>query len=253
MSNLDSVQAGQASAFITKVNGEIAGLPASAGKVQLASTLGDFANRNDPGQAVLQAVADTITKAAGETPAAAAGGYGTLARLVRYDHVTTTVTDPAYLKAMADLATAEEPLATVNFTLKDLKGKKWTLAELKGKIVAVYFWNTSAAPGSPSAREMLTIDPIAGRYADDMVLLAIVEAVPHGDPPDGFGTNTLITKMGFKAPVLMDPGGKVATQFGVTGTPRLFVFDKDGKFVTESTDTRSSRELMMMLRQAGLK
>jgi hypothetical protein len=53
--------------------------------------------------------------------------------------------------------------------------------------------------------------------------------------------------------VLLDEGGKVGKAFHVDGLPRNFVFDRDGKLVTQAIDMRTQRQFFVMLAKAGLK
>ena len=69
----------------------------------------------------------------------------TFARLVRYEGVTITLTDPLYVKAGQILAANDADVAKADFTLNDHE-KPVTLSALKGKIVLVNFWATWCPP-----------------------------------------------------------------------------------------------------------
>jgi peroxiredoxin len=53
-------------------------------------------------------------------------------------------------------------------------------------------------------------------------------------------------------PVLLDPGRKVNEMFVVEGIPRSFVYDREGKLVSQSIDMRTQKQFLEMLRKAGL-
>jgi peroxiredoxin len=53
-------------------------------------------------------------------------------------------------------------------------------------------------------------------------------------------------------PILLDPGRKVTDLFQVPGIPMSFVYDRDGKLVSEAMDMRTEGQLETMLARAGL-
>jgi peroxiredoxin len=53
-------------------------------------------------------------------------------------------------------------------------------------------------------------------------------------------------------PVLLDPGRKVNDLFLVEGIPRSFVYDREGKLVTQSIDMRTQKQFLEMLAKVGL-
>lgn len=53
-------------------------------------------------------------------------------------------------------------------------------------------------------------------------------------------------------PILLDPGRKVNTLFSVQGIPKSFLYDRDGKLVTEAIDRRTEGQFLAMFKLAGL-
>ena len=53
-------------------------------------------------------------------------------------------------------------------------------------------------------------------------------------------------------PILLDPGRKVNKLFSVEGIPKSFLYDRDGKLVTEAVDRRTEGQFLAMLKLAGL-
>ena len=64
--------------------------------------------------------------------------------------------------------------------------------------------------------------------------------------------NPFIAEQKVTYPILLDPGRKVNELFQVEGIPKSFVYDRDGKLVTESIDMRTQRQFRVMLGMAGL-
>lgn len=230
---------------------EIRSLPASERKLSLALGLAHLSTEGDPGRDNLQAVTTTLAQALTENPVPAnkktgdpASPYMELAELVRYEGMTAEVADPQFKQAADILAANDAGIEKLDFTLKDLHGKKWTLSELRGKIVVVNFWATWCPP---CRKELPDLDAIYMHFqSQGLVVLALTDedmakvgALFGGHLP-GF-------------PVLLDTGHKIGGEFHVDGLPRTFVFDREGKLAAQSMDMRTQRQFLGMLAQAGLK
>ena len=231
-----------------KVAAEISALPPGMEKVRLADGASHLVTEGDQGRDALQAVADTLSKALTETPVPAKGDqppmpYFDLARLARYEHVTVSLDDPLYKKANDILAANENDIAKADFTLKDLHNKKWTLSELRGKIVLVNFWATWCPP---CRAEMPNLDIIYTHYAPEgLVILSITDENP-------FTVNSFLQGKSYHPPVLIDAGDAVHKQFHITGIPQTFVFNREGKLTGVAIDQSTQKQFFELLAQAGL-
>ena len=180
-----------------KAANEIGALPPGMAKVELADKVSQRVTEGDQGHGALQAVADALSKALAATPFHTRGSdvpqpYMDLARLARYEHVTVSLDDPLYKKANDILAANEADIAKADFTLEDLNNKKWTLSELRGKIVLVNFWATWCPP---CRAEMPNLDAIYTQYANQGLVILLYhrreplhgEFIPAGQglPPAG--------------------------------------------------------------------
>jgi thiol-disulfide isomerase/thioredoxin len=227
---------------------DVQALPAGMPKVRLANELANLVTEGDQGADALQTVADTLAKSLAETPVPGKGDqppmpYMELAQLVRYEHVTVTLNDPLYAKAADVLAANDADIEKADFTLKDLHNKPWTLSELRGKIVMVNFWATWCPP---CRAEMPNLDVIYTHYASQgLVILSITDENPFV-VSRFFGTST------YHPPVLIDPGGAVHKLFHITGIPRTYVFDREGKLAGVGIDQCTQRQFFAMLAAAGL-
>ena len=249
LENLRSVPDAKRPAATAKLAEDIRSLPAGQAKVKLADDLSHLSTEGDPGQATIQAVADTLAQALKETPQhpgkqGPAEPYAELARLVRYEGATTTLDDPQLTQAAQTLVANDADAAKADFTLKDLKGKKVTLSALKGKIVLVNFWATWCPP---CRKEMADLDLIESHYAPQgLVILSLTNENP-------FTVSSFMSQFGQYHPdILLDDGGKVAKEFHVTGLPKTYVYDRDGKLVAVATDMRTQMQFFRMLAKAGL-
>jgi peroxiredoxin len=248
LENLRSVPTEQRPEATIKLAQDISTLPAGMPKLKDADSLAHLSTEGDPGPEALQAVAGLLAKCLTEMPVPAKGSqppepYVELAKLVRYEHVNVTLDSPLFNQANQLLSDNDADIQKANFTLKDLHNKKFTLSELRGKIVVVNFWATWCPP---CRLEMPTLDAIYTHFQPQGV---VVLSITDEDP---FKVNTLISQWGYHPPVLLDPGGSVHKMFHVEGIPRTFVFDRDGKLAAEAIDQSTSRQFLAMLSQAGL-
>ncbi len=231
-----------------KLAQEIALLPAGKNKVQDADDLSHFVTEGDQGADALQAVGDALSKALAETPIPAKGNeppmpYMDLARLVRYEGVTTTLNDPLYAKANDLLAANDADVAKADFTLKDMHNKPVTLSGLRGKIVLVNFWATWCLP---CRTEMPVLDALQTRFdSQGLVVLGITDENP-------FTVGSYLSSTTYHTDVLFDTQGKVHREFHIEGIPRTYVFDRDGKLIGETIDQGTWKQFITILSKTDL-
>jgi thiol-disulfide isomerase/thioredoxin len=243
LSSLRSLSVTQRPVATLKLAQQIATLPAGQPKVRLAYNLANLATEGDQGQETLQGVTDTLAKSLAESPVPAKGDhtpepYVELAKLVRYENVTATLNDPLFAKASQVLIDDDADVQKADFMLKDLKGKKYTLSELRGKVVMVNFWATWCPP---CRMEMPDLDVIYRHFEPQgLVVLSITDE-------NAFKVSSFISPTGYHPPVLLDPDGKVHTQFHIDGIPKTFIFDRNGKLVAETIDQCTQRQFLKML------
>ena len=274
---LRSLSVDQRSADTIKLAESIRALPAGPHKVRFADDLAHLVTQGDQGIEALQAVADTLSQALSQSPVKAKKDqppmqYLDLARLVRYENVTATLNDPLFAKASQVLADNDAEIAKADFTLKDQHGKKYTLSELRGKIVLINFWATSCMS---CRQEMPNLDIIYTHYqSQGLVILSITS-------DNVFKVNNFISSMDYHPPVLNDFGGKVAKQFHIAtgyhpppvqniatgkggkpvqidedesadGVPKTFVFNREGKLVAQAIDQCTQRQFFALLAKTDL-
>lgn len=227
---------------------EIASLPASMGKVELADQASQRVTEGDQGHNALQAVADVLSKALAETPLRTRDSmppqpYFDLAQLARYEGVTVTLDDPLYKRANEILAADEAAVAKADFTLADLNHQTWTLSQLRGKIVLVNFWATWCPP---CRAEMPVLDELYTQYQNQgLVVLSITDENPKK-------VEDFLSGKDYHPPVLTDDEDQVHNLFHVVGIPKTFVFDRDGKLAGIAIDQSTQKQFLALLGKAGL-
>ena len=226
---------------------DIRQLPAT-NKLYLAYALANLSTEGDFGHDTLQEVATTLAGALREKPPPMIGNqpaqpYIELAMLVRYEHVQASLDDPQFAAALAKIDADNETRRNANFTLTDLQGKSWTLQGLHGKVVLVNFWATWC---QPCRREMPDLDALYQKFKNQgLVILAI------SDEEVG-KINQLLAEKKVSYPILLDPGRKVYELFRLDGIPKSFVYDRDGKLVSQAIDMRTQKQFLELLAKAGL-
>lgn len=229
---------------------QIRALPVVPNKLRLAGGLAGLSTEGDFGRDTLQEVTTTLAAALHEQPPARGKSgepnslFVELASLVRYEHMKWESSDPQFSEAMSHLEADDLKRQNLDFTLSDLDGKSWRLRDLRGKIVLVNFWATWCPP---CRKEMPDLEALYDKYKDQgFVVLSISDEEEAKVAP--FIADKKITY-----PVLLDPGRKVHESFIVEGIPKSFVYDRDGKMVSQSIDMRTRGQFEEMLEQAGLK
>ena len=221
---LRSLPDAQRPAVTTQLARQIGKLSPGPSKVALADALSHLVTEGDPGHQALQTVGNTLSQALSESPVtpteeAPPAEYMDLARLIRYEGVTTTLKDPLLTMALSTYAANDADAATADFTLKDLHGDAVALSGLHGQIVLVSFWATWCPP---CRREMADLDYIYTKYRSRGLLVLSISN------ESASLVSSYVQKTGYRPRVLIDPGSRVAKQFHVDGLPRTFVFDRNG-------------------------
>jgi peroxiredoxin len=228
---------------------DIRQLPDDAKKLELAVDLASLATEGDFGEGTLQEVAVTLAQAIQKHAVPGKNGspaapYVELAQLVRYEHVSVSLNDPEFTRALAKMEADDRQRQEADFTLKDLHGRQWSLKALKGKVVLLNFWATWCPP---CRREMPDLEALSKQFeAQGLVILSITD-----DDPEK--VKSYIQKQNITYPVLLDAGSKLSKQFRIYGIPKSFLYDHDGKLVSEAIDMRTRKQFLKMLESAGVR
>jgi peroxiredoxin len=226
---------------VGKLARQIQQLPAGSGKETLIGRLGNLVTEGDAGHDTLQVVASTMAQVLRDSPNSPVSS--TLAELVRYEHVEISSDNPKYRAALAKLDEENRPRQNPEFTLRDLKGAEWDFKDLRGKVVLVNFWATWCPP---CRKEMPDMEALYQRFGPrGLVILGISDE-------DAGKVGPFIAEQKYTYPILLDPGRKVNGLFSVSGIPKSFLYDRNGKLIAQAIDRRTEGQFLAMLKQAGL-
>jgi thiol-disulfide isomerase/thioredoxin len=107
------------------------------------------------------------------------------------------------------------------FGLNLLDGRRFHLAEHKGRVVVLDFWATWCGP---CMQTMPLVESVVREFADRGVELL---AVDLEEQPQQIKATLERHKM--NVPVALDHDGAVAAKYAVTAIPQTVVIDRDGK------------------------
>ncbi|WPL12786.1 MULTISPECIES: protein disulfide oxidoreductase [Thiorhodovibrio] len=127
------------------------------------------------------------------------------------------------------------PLAGV-----DANGDWLDVAALRGEPVLVHFWGTWC----PVCRLM---DGTVARIAEDHAVVSV--ALQSGSAPE---VRAYLEEHALELPAVLDPDGRLARDWGVSGVPANFVLDAEGRIRFATRGASSGPGLRVRLWLAGL-
>src|SRR5438874_2610019 len=110
------------------------------------------------------------------------------------------------------------------FSLQDTSGKTVNLADYAGKIV-VLEWINPDCPYVQRHYNLKTMTTLADKNKDKGVVWL---GIATGDTANADKLKSFIDKDGIGYPILLDPDGSVAHEYGAKTTPHMFIIDKEG-------------------------
>ena len=117
------------------------------------------------------------------------------------------------------IATIGQPAP--GFSLIDIDGRTWRLADLRGKVVFLNFWATWCPPCREEMPAMVRLRAMLADKPFEMITILV-----NDDPAKA---RRFLAKVGGEGlPVLLDPDGAVGDSYGITGVPETYVIDKQG-------------------------
>ena len=120
-----------------------------------------------------------------------------------------------------------------DFTLNDLDGHPVHLADKRGSVVVLEWFNPQC-PFVNKAHTKGSLRDAASRHAaSGVVWLGIDSAAPGKQGYEPEAIRAAIQRFGLTHPILRDESGTVGRANGATNTPHMFVIDKSGTLVYE--------------------
>ncbi|MGL5755882.1 MAG: cytochrome c biogenesis protein CcdA [Paraclostridium sp.] len=139
----------------------------------------------------------------------------------------------------------EEKIKALDFNLYDQYGKEHKLSDYKGKTIFLNLWATWCPP---CRDEMPYIEELYKDYNEnneDVVILGL--ASPNvGQEGDANHVKDFLKEEGYTFPVLLDEGGSLIYQYGISSFPSTFIIDKDG-YITQYVPGGMNKDNMKYL------
>ena len=111
----------------------------------------------------------------------------------------------------------------VNFSLPLLNGREAALSSYKGKVIILNFWATWCPP---CRAEMPSMETLYQRLKNQGLEILAVDIGEDSDTVQKF-----IKSNPYTFPVLLDNGGKLSSQYGVSAIPTTYILDREGKII----------------------
>ena len=114
----------------------------------------------------------------------------------------------------------------------------FNIASLKGKVVVVYYWSSSV---SVCASDFVTLNRLRSAHAKDMELVCVNLDENAKAAAAYLQTHKVAGVHLWQAGGLNSP---LATQYGISGLPHLFLVGKDGRVLDRTLQVRDLEDLL---------
>ena len=122
-----------------------------------------------------------------------------------------------------------------DFALADLDGNPVRLADLRGQPIILNFWSSYCGP---CVEEFPLLREAAERHADDGLIVVGIVWRDRSEAARDF-----MRRNGATWATAMDPGERVARDYGILGPPETYFIGRDGTIVARQIGQISSSSL----------
>ena len=128
------------------------------------------------------------------------------------------------------------------FQLKDLNGKKHSLAKYKGKTIVLEWFNPECPFVVTVHSQGGVLETMAQKSVNNGTVWLAINSSAKGRQGHGAAKNRAAAKKWrMKHPILVDENGSVGKAYGAKTTPHIFVVDAKGKLVFKGAPDNAPR------------
>jgi peroxiredoxin len=139
-----------------------------------------------------------------------------------------TIAIVAVLTALMALYADEKPAKAPDFTLKNYDGKEVKLADYKGKIVVLEWFNYECPFVRYNYEKASTMKDLAAKYKDKNVVWLAINSTGHQETAKN---KSYAEEHKILYPILDDHSGSVGRAYHATNTPHIYIINTDGNIV----------------------
>ena len=133
-------------------------------------------------------------------------------------------------------------IVAADFAARSLDGKNVKLGDFKGKVVFLNFWATWCGPCKSEVKDIDKLHDTLKGEAFTVVAVDLRE--------DKRIVSSFMARERLDFPVYLDPDGKIASLYGVSGIPTTYIVDPDGRVAGRAVGPRAwgSEESIELMR-----
>ncbi len=136
-----------------------------------------------------------------------------------------TIAIAASLAAPMFIYADETPTKAPDFTLKNYDGKEVKLADLKGKIVVLEWFNYECPFVKYHYEKASTMKDLAAKYKDKNIVWLAINSTGHQETAKN---KAYAEKHKILYPILDDHSGKIGRAYNATNTPHIIIINTEG-------------------------
>lgn len=130
-----------------------------------------------------------------------------------------------------------------DFELSDIKGMRWTLSDLRGRVVLLDFWATWCGP---CKIELPHVQALHEEFKNDGLVVLGISNEPRAK------VERYIQAAKYTFPSLVDADAQVTLQYRVSSIPTIMILDREGKVAEHLIGAQSEEALRKALSTVGI-
>jgi peroxiredoxin len=127
------------------------------------------------------------------------------------------------LISLVAACTKSEEIPAPEFTLQNVNGETINLSDFRGRPVMLVFWRINC---SACQTQMPYTQALYDKWSSDSIGVLTINVGDRASAVQDY-----VTSRGITYPILLDPQGKTAQDYGIIGVPMTFLIDSKGNLM----------------------